>query len=359
MILPLQRRVHEAIADAVRRHFGVTDVPDFIVEVPPNRTLGDLAVPVAFQLARTLRKPPRAIAQELASALGGIPGVTQVVAAPNGYLNLFVDRPAFVIARARNEVEADAANGVDAKTIVEHTAINPNKAAHVGHLRNATLGDTLVRVLRFRGTPVEVQNYIDDTGVQVADVVVGFQELERQPLEGVTRIADTTRFDYYCWDLYSKVTSWYEADRSRLDIRARALHDLERGDNDTAAIGAFVADRIVRSHLKTMARLNVEYDLVTYEGDILRLHFWARAFEILKAHGAVFLQTEGRLQGCWVMTIGNGSAPDPDELAVTSEGGVTEDSREKVIVRSNGVVDRKSTRLNSSHIAVSRMPSSA
>jgi arginyl-tRNA synthetase len=337
MILGVQHRVHEAVSAAIRQRFGITDVPPFAVETPPSRTLGDLSVTVAFQLARTLRKPPKGIAQEIADVLVAVPGVSRVQPAPNGYLNLFLDRPAFVIEAVQAPIQSAAIDQA-AKTIVEHTAINPNKAAHVGHLRNATLGDTLVRVLRFRGTPVEVQNYIDDTGVQVADVVVGFQELERQPLEGVTRIADTTRFDYYCWDLYSKVTSWYEADRSRLDIRARALHDLERGDNDTAAIGAFVADRIVRSHLKTMARLNVEYDLVTYEGDILRLHFWARAFEILKAHGAVFLQTEGRLQGCWVMTIGNGSAPDPDELAVTSEGGVTEDSREKVIVRSNGVV---------------------
>src|SRR3989475_11896262 len=159
------------------------------------------------------------------------------------------------------------------KTIVEHTAINPNKAAHIGHLRNATLGDTLVRVLQFRGTPVEVQNYIDDLGVQVADIVVGFRELEKQTLDGVRRIAETTRFDYYCWDLYSRVTEWYEGDRNRLAIRAAALHDLEQGGNETAAMGALIVDRIVRAHLATMGRLNVSYDLLTYEGDILRLHF--------------------------------------------------------------------------------------
>ena len=152
-------------------------------------------------------------------------------------------------------------------------------------------------------------------------------------------IADTTRFDYYCWDLYSRVTEWYEGDRVRLEIRGAALHDLEHGGNDTAAMGAFIVERIVRAHLKTMARLNIGYDLLTYEGDILRLHFWAHAFEVLKAKGAVFLQTEGKLAGCWVMRIEDGSA-DPSPSAADGERSADEgdEAREKVIVRSNGVV---------------------
>jgi arginyl-tRNA synthetase len=328
MILPIQKNVHAAVRAAVQRQFGLADVPAFAIETPPSRALGDLAVTVAFQLARTLRKAPRAIAQDLAAAIGAIPGVDRIVPTPNGYLNLYLERPAFVLDRMTGATAA--ASGQTEKTIVEHTAINPNKAAHVGHLRNAALGDTLVRVLRFCGTPVEVQNYIDDMGVQVADVIVGFTELERQSLEDVRHIADTTRFDYYCWDLYSRVTEWYEADKSRLEIRARALHDLEHGGNDIAAMGTFIVDRIVQTHLRTMARLNIGYDLLTYEGDILRLKFWAHAFDILKAQGAVFLQTEGRLAGCWVMRIEEGDAEDA--------GDSDEESREKVIVRSNGVV---------------------
>jgi arginyl-tRNA synthetase len=304
------------------------------VEVPPNRALGDLAVTVSFQLARTLKKAPRAIAQELAAGIGSIPGVARIAAAPNGYLNLYLDRPAFLIDRivpARaGRLRGLAERIVPAKTIVEHTAINPNKAAHIGHLRNAALGDTLGRVLQFRETPVEIQNYIDDTGVQVADVIVGFRELEHRSLDEVQGIADSTRFDYYCWDLYSRVTEWYEEDKSHLAVRAAALHDLEQGGNEVAALGALIVDRIVRAHLKTMARLNIGYDLLTYEGDILRLKFWAHAFEILKAQGAVFLQTEGKLKGCWVMRIDeNGEAPAEDG---------DEEAREKVIVRSNGVV---------------------
>jgi len=342
MMLTVQHEIHDLVADAVRRVFGVAEVPAFAVEVPPNRTLGDLAVTVAFQLARALRKPPRAIAQELAPAAGQIPGIARAVATPNGYLNLYLDRPAYLIARLRGEVAAPEA--VHEKTIVEHTAINPNKAAHIGHLRNAVLGDTLVRVLRYRGTPVEVQNYIDDLGVQVADIIVGFRTLENRPVAEVRQLADATRFDYYCWDLYSQVTEWYEADRQRLEVRAAALHDLEHGAGETAQLGAFIVDRIVRAHLQTMARLNIAYDLLTYEGDIVRLKFWAHAFEILKKSGAVFLQTEGKLAGCWVMRIDE-SQSQPSKVdgtetvrAELARPDADEESKEKVIVRSNGVV---------------------
>jgi arginyl-tRNA synthetase len=338
MILTVQRQVHDAITEAIRTRFGIADVPAFAIEVPPTRALGDLAVAVAFQLARTLRKPPKAIALELAEGLGTIPGIARIAATPNGYLNLYLDRAAYFTARARGQVMPS--RGADQKTIVEHTAINPNKAAHIGHLRNAALGDTMVRALTFRGTPVETQNYIDDTGVQVADVIVGFREIERMAPDAVRRVADTTRFDYYCWDLYSKVTEWYEGDAGRTAIRAAVLHDLERGSNDTAAMGGFIVDRIVRAHLKTMARLNIGYDLLTYEGDILRLHFWTHLFETLKAQGAVFLQTEGKLAGCWVMRIEDGGSNAASASSAETELARPEDeeAREKVIVRSNGVV---------------------
>jgi arginyl-tRNA synthetase len=356
MILTVHHRVHDAIIGTIRQHFGVAEVPAFAIEVPPSRALGDLAVAVAFQLARTLRKAPRAIAQELAGAVGEIPGVARVVATPNGYLNFYLERPVFLRARVRGEIEPEP--GATAKTIVEHTAINPNKAAHIGHLRNATLGDTLVRALRFRGTPVEVQNYIDDLGVQVADVIVGFRELEQRGLESIRAIADETRFDYYCWDLYSRVTAWYDESRVHLEARARTLHELEHGEDYTTAIASLIVDRIVRAHLRTMARLNIAYDLLTYEGDIVRLKFWAHTFEILKAQGAVFLQTEGKLAGCWVMRIEEeaepsekGSAAAEATADASAEGPGSEEpggqpsaerseeeSREKVIVRSNGVV---------------------
>jgi arginyl-tRNA synthetase len=333
MILPVHERMRERLRATLQQLYLLpTDaLPQLPIEYPPKRELGDLATPVAFELARRLRKAPRAIAQELAAALGTTEGISRVEAAPNGYLNIYLDRVAFTRDQLRSAGPEAAGLRTDRqpKTIVEHTAINPNKAAHIGHIRNSALGDTLVRVQRFRGVPVEVQNYIDDTGVQVADVVVGFRELEHKTLDDIRRIADSTRFDYYCWDLYARVTQWYDEDKERLNIRARTLHDIEQGGTDTSAIAQFVADRIVRSHLQTMARLNVDYDLLTWEGHILRLQFWARAFEILKEKGAVYLQNEGKLAGCWVMKIDEEDAPGEDE-----EG----NEREKVIVRSNGTV---------------------
>ncbi len=352
MILALHDRLRDHVARVLTTLYTIDGaaLPPVVLEYPPNRTLGDLGTPVAFELARRLRKSPKAIAQEIGGAFGVLEGVSRVEAAANGYLNVFLDRSAFLLQRLTGvPVDAPSRAG-SGKAIVEHTAINPNKAAHIGHLRNSALGDTLVRVLRFRGVPVEVQNYIDDTGVQVADVVVGFRVLEGRTLDEIRKIADRTRFDYYCWDLYARVTEWYELDKERLRIRAATLHDIEHGGNENAAIAAFIADRIVRSHLQTMARMNVDYDLLTWEGDILRLEFWAQAFDVLKAKGAVYRATEGRHAGCWVMKILEELESTPKSQVTTSkdtartEGAddseVEEDveEREKVIVRSNGVV---------------------
>jgi len=350
MILPVHASVRAHLARLLTMLYALDEasLPTIALEYPPNRDLGDLGTPVAFELARRLRKPPRAIAQDIAGAFGQLDGVRAVSAAPNGYLNVFVERRPFLLARLQ-PVEP-ATNPTAGKAIVEHTAINPNKAAHIGHLRNSALGDTLVRVLRFRGIPVEVQNYIDDTGVQVADVVVGFRVLEGKSLDEIRQIADSSRFDYVCWDLYARVTDWYGNDKERLAVRAQTLHDIEHGGNDNAATAAFIADRIVRCHLQTMARMNVDYDLLTWEGDILRLKFWAQAFDVLKASGAVYLRTEGRLKGCWVMPIEeegtpNAQLPTPgDEVEKNAPGeadlqaGLDDEEREKVIVRSNGVV---------------------
>jgi arginyl-tRNA synthetase len=341
MILPVHERLRTHLAHLLTTVCGLdADAqPQLSFDYPPTRELGDLGTPVAFELARRLRQAPRVIAQTLAGAFGTLDGIREVTAAPNGYLNVFLDRRAFLLDRLANGAAtrpAVAPRPAGGKAIVEHTAINPNKAAHVGHLRNTALGDTLVRVLRFRGVPVEVQNYIDDTGVQVADVVVGFTVLEGKTLEQIRETADSTRFDYYCWDLYARVGEWFAEDRERGAVRARTLHDIEQGGNANAAIAAFIADRIVRCHLDTMRRMNVDYDLLTWEGDILRLKFWAQAFEVLKERQAVHLRTEGRLAGCWVMPIQELDG-DP-QAAVDAEAGEEGEEREKVIVRSNGVV---------------------
>jgi arginyl-tRNA synthetase len=310
------------IAERIAALYGLEHDP--VVEVPPRRELGDLAFPAALHLARELRRKPRDIATELATDLELPSYVAQVRVEGAGYLNLFLDRGA-ISAQLLTEPVLSAAQSHTDKAIVEHTNINPNKAAHIGHLRNAVLGDTLVRALKSLGHPVEVQNYIDDTGVQLADVVVGFTDLRRL---GIDQVADLPEpFDYYCWDLYSEVGRWYEDDPERQALRRQTLHQLEEGEGERAEMGRLVCRRVVRRHLATMARIDVGYDLLTHEGAILGLDFFSTAFEQLKASQAIHLESAGKNAGCWVMPLSNSEEfaglEDPDKVIVRSDGTVT------------------------------------
>jgi arginyl-tRNA synthetase len=318
MILDLQERLTHSIRAAVRAAFDV-DLPGVAFQYPPRPELGDLALTVPFELAKTLRRKPREIADRLAADLAQIPGVKRVEVAGGGYLNLFLDRAP--IARAlQAHLASPAAAPPRPRVIVEHTSINPNKAAHIGHLRNAAIGDTFVRLLRERGFTVGVQNYIDDTGVQVADVVVGFLHIEKKTLAEVAAIPG--KFDYYCWDLYAKVGDFYAADPARKKLQAEVLHAIEAGANDVARLGEHIAARIVETHLETMERLGIRYDLLAHESDILRLHFWDRAFTLLKESGAIRLETEGKNAGCWVLGM-EADGNDEDKIIVRSNGTVT------------------------------------
>ena len=328
--------IKERLRAIVQDIFGIS-LEDFAVETPPKTELGDLAFPLAFDLAKRIKaatgekKNPREIAVRLSEELKALPGISRVEVAGAGYLNVFFDR-AQVFTNLLSEVSRPAViNQQLGKLIVEHTSINPNKAAHIGHVRNAVLGDTTIRILRAMGETVEVHNYIDNTGVQVADVVVGFIHIEKKSLDEIRKLAEGGgKFDYYCWDLYAQVGAWYEEDKTRLEIRAKTLHEIEEGGNATAEIGEYISSRIVDCHLDTMSRLDISYDLLARESEILHLHFWAHAFEKLKASGAIVLETEGRNKGCWVMR-----AEETEENAAQKE---TEHDADKIIVRSNGTV---------------------
>lgn len=316
-------------------------LPALAIEQPPNIALGEVALPVAFELAKRLRKAPRAIAAELAeeltAALPELDGVASVEVAGAGYLNIRLDRAVMVrhIAEDRH-----AEIGGPGFRLVEHTSINPNKAAHIGHLRNAILGDTFQRLLRpdsyKRGYEVGVQNYIDNTGVQVADVVVGLVHLEGKTLESTRALlaelaSKGERIDFYCWDLYARVSQWYTADAeqagARKQIRLDTLHALEVGGNETAEIADLISTAVLHRHLETMERLGIEYDFLPRESEILHLHFWDAAKELMIAKGVLYEETEGKNKGCLVMRRANsGAAADATD----------EDA--KVIVRSNGTV---------------------
>jgi arginyl-tRNA synthetase len=318
----LEKRLQEAVAAhlaASCQYAGAV-----AVGAPAQPEFGELGTAVAFQLARQWKKPPRAIAQELAAGIGPIEGVAALEPAGNGYLNVRFERGYY----GRKALEG--AGGVPAgaraeKIVVEHTNINPNKAAHIGHLRNAVLGDTFVRMLRARGHQVEVQNYIDNTGVQVADVVAGFHFLERKTLDQVAELAAGERFDYLCWDLYARTSSYFKEHPPALAWRAETLHAVESGRGALAGMAHLVADAIVHAHIKTMWRLGIVYDVLPRESEILHLKFWAAAFDLLRDRKAIHLETEGKNSGCWVMPASSFSDDSADE-----------DS--KVIVRSNGIV---------------------
>jgi arginyl-tRNA synthetase len=341
-LIELQQSLRERVRAAAAARFGV-ELEQFPSEVPPRTELGDLAFPVAFELAKRIKQAtgekrnPRAIAEELRAELETAAEVARVEVAGAGYLNLFYDRARLLAGLsatpAQNVPDAEAA--ARPKRMVEHTSVNPNKAAHIGHLRNSVLGDTFIRILRADGERVEVHNYIDNTGVQVADVVVGFVHLERMTLEDVraldASLDDERPFDYYCWDLYAGVGLFYrngdpdaKEDPERLKLRVETLHALEEGGNPTAELADYVATRIVHCHLDTMARLGIAYDLLPRESEVL--HFlWSHAFERMKQSGAIHFQTEGKNKGCWVM---------PMETHEGSE----EHEADKVIVRSNGTI---------------------
>jgi arginyl-tRNA synthetase len=230
------------------------------------------------------------------------------------------------------------------KIIVEHTSINPNKAAHIGHVRNAVLGDTFARILRFSGNRVQIQNYIDNTGVQVADVVIGLLQMEKRTPVSVMNMAREPKFDYYCWDLYAKATHFFEEDKARAaKLRGETLKAIEEGRGEDAEVAQVVGDAIVSCHLRTMARLGIHYELLARESEILHLHFWDAAFEMLKKSGAIQFSTTGKMAGCWVMPSKDKAEINTEnaENAVGTERKEEEESeheQDKIIVRSNGTV---------------------
>ena len=334
MYQELKNRLESHLRDVLKAKYDLT-VENIPLETPPDLKFGELATPIAFELARKLRKAPKVIAQEIVAELGSPRGFASFEIAGAGYINAYFDRT--VAVRLMTSGEDSQPVKTDIHALVEHTSINPNKAAHIGHLRNAILGDTFVRLLKAAGRQVAVQNYIDNTGVQVADVVVGFLYLEKKSLAEVRALIEDLelhfqRVDYYCWDLYARTSQWYTSgtdaeNEERKKLRYQTLHEIENGGNETAGVADLISTAILRRHLETMLRLGIEYDFLPRESEILHLNFWALAFEQLKQKGVLYFENEGKNKGCWVMS--RTSAP-------PAPGEVDEDA--KVIVRSNGTV---------------------
>ena len=342
-LIEIQQNLKQLVRAAALELFGV-ELEQINAETPPRPDLGDLAFPVAFELAKLIKQgtgvklPPRSIAEQLKARLENSTEVGRVEVAGAGYLNVFFDRAKLLslFAAVQPAPAEDVSVPDRPKMMVEHTSINPNKAAHIGHVRNAVLGDTFVKILQADDVRVEVQNYIDNTGVQVADVVVGFLHIEKMNLDEIkaldTSLPADRPFDYYCWDLYTKVGVYYrdgdpqrDPNPDKIKFRTDVLHALEEGNNPTAELADYVATRNVECILDTMERLGIRYDLLARESDILHLRFWDRAFELMKSAGVIRFESEGKHAGCWVMPF-------------ESHTGTDEHESDKIIVRSNGTV---------------------
>ena len=315
-MIAFKNRLKETIYERLKNVYPVT-IEDLDMAPTPDPKMGDLALTFPFQLAKSLKKAPRVIAQEAAPLLGSVEGVVKAEVAGGGFLNLWLDKAAVFAEVLRGAGRSSLVPEED-KVIIEHTNINPNKAAHIGHLRNACLGDTLARCLRFKGEKVEVQNYIDDTGVQVVDVVFGFMELEKMTLDDLEKLPG--KFDYYCWDLYARASVYLGEHPEAQAKKAAIIKKIEHGQDPEYALSRYVSRRIVRAHLATMKRLGIAYDVLPCESTILHLKFWEKAFDLLKERQAIYLAAQGENKGCWAMRL------EEDE------------EREKVIVRSDGTV---------------------
>ncbi len=346
MYQTLTHRLRDALTAHIEETYGVG--ASIVLERPPKIEMGEVASPVCFELAKRLKKAPRQIAQEIANKLPKIEGIARVEVAGGGYLNAYFDRAAFW-ETAWGEIQSGAGSVSGTgkkfatrseKVIVEHTSINPNKAAHIGHLRNAVLGDSMVRILRYSGRNVQIQNYIDNTGVQVADVVIGLLRVENRKPVNVKMLAREPKFDHYCWDLYAKVTASFAEDKvGSAAIRGATLKAIEEGKGEDAEVAEVVADAIVTCHLRTMARLEIHYDLLARESEILHLKFWDTAFEMLKKSGVIQLATTGKMAGCWIMPweeeVKEAKKADVKEKPAQEED---ENIQDKIIVRSSGTV---------------------
>jgi arginyl-tRNA synthetase len=333
-----------AAAAYIRAEGLEADVATLPFDVRPaaQASFGDYGMPLmSWAGKQRLGRPPMQIAEGVAERLRAAhsPIIREVSVARPGFLNITLDQPSVgqgVLARvaAAGDGYGAAQAGAGVKVVIEHTAINSNKAAHVGHLRNSCVGDTAARMLRTQGYQVEVQNYIDDTGVQVADVVVAQELIRRGELEveGGPEPLPGESFDYYCSRVYVAVGKAYERRPELAEMRRAVLHSIEHGGArepglpDYAQQAADLSAAIVRAHLTTMSRLNIYYTLLTWESAIVAAGLWRHTFETLRDRGILRKPESGPAKGAWILPFGEGESQ-------SDEG---DHSSDKILVKSDG-----------------------
>jgi arginyl-tRNA synthetase len=331
--------IREGVFNALKKYLGVEEIP---FNIPPRREIGDFSSAIALSLAKERRRPPMEIAQEIARSLNANPPpfIREVSCTPPGYLNFKVDWPSLAKLLIPEILGQGDSFGKPSslkkeKVFVEHTSVNPNKAMHIGHLRNSVLGDTVARILRWLGYSVDVCNYIDDTGIQVVDVVTALLYLDPPVFEEHTfdldliwkKVPPHEPLDYYCWDLYARFQEEIGRKDSLAERREKVLHQIEKGEPPLSLFAKELATKIVQSHLETVSELSIFFNLLNWESDIIRQGFWGATFELLKQKGAIRFEEKGPNQGCWVVPLGG---------HVETDEGIK--SLDKVLVRSNGSI---------------------
>lgn len=312
----LQEKLSGEITVLLEDGYDLAGVPPAF-SIPAERKFGDLSTTLAFTLAKKTGSKPFLLAGDIAARLQGkLATVEEVRVAGGGFLNFFLRRDDFFLAQQRCLTKAWKPPARKEKIIVEHTSINPNKSAHIGHLRNSCLGDTLARCCRFLGYEVEVQNYIDDTGIQVADVVWGLLQYRKMDLDAIRRIPDLAA---YLWELYAEVNRLF-ADDETLAAQRREVHKkIEERTEPEYGTCLHVAEQVLLDHVRTMERLGIQYDLLARESDVIALDFFKAAASELAGRGVMAPSTDPEKQGCMVIHY-------------------EREKIEKIIVRSNGTI---------------------
>lgn len=311
----VRRLVGQALAGA-----GYPAV-EFDVSEPPQKEFGDLSCNIGFLLAKHAKKPPQKIAAELADAIRPHTGGTYVLSAEpaGGHINFKAD-----FSRLSATLEQVLKNpdtygypdsGQGRHVVIEHTSVNPNKALHVGHMRNVMLGDTLYRIMKATNHRVTVLNYVDDSGLQVADIVVGFR-FAGFPVEPTKN----QKFDHYCGDeVYVKINEMYEKNPQLAEKRKLVLKEIEEGKSELARFAAEITIRVLNEQLKTCWRMKARYDLLNFESHIVVSKLWSKAFELLKKEKITYFEQEGKNKGCWVIE----AKDEEDKVLVRSDGTAT------------------------------------
>ncbi len=330
--------IREGVSRILKELLNIEEIP---FNLPPRREIGDFSSAICLSIAKQRRRPPMKIAQEIAETLNSqsIPYIERVEVTPPGFLNFIVNWRVLAERLISQILREGRLFGMPVsptkkKVFIEHTSVNPNKAMHIGHLRNAVLGDTVARVLKWNGFLTEVCNYIDDTGLQVVDVVTALLYMDPpnyRELSDIKKIREKVPadqpFDYFCWDLYARFQSEIEKGSTLHEKREEILHQIEKGIHPISEFAKELATKIVKSHLETVAQLSVFYDLLNWESDIIQRGFWEATFKLLKEKGALRFETEGPNKGCWVVPYGG---------IVETVNGIR--SLDKILVRSNGSV---------------------